>query len=123
MFQNRVPRASSIPRWKPDFENGWHGNPAARTSCGERRIRSSVSATMSPRAGHPPVALVHGRRVGILLDGVDALATEGAESGVETADPGEQVDERERRTRARSSCTNLDQIRQRPSGPSESLVS
>ena len=35
MFQNSVPRASSMPRWKPDLENGWHGNPAASTSCSE----------------------------------------------------------------------------------------
>ncbi len=53
MLKNRVPRASSMPRWKPDFENGWHGKPAARTSCSGTSIARSVSATMSPSAGMP----------------------------------------------------------------------
>ncbi len=53
MFQNRVPRASSIPRWKPDLENGWQGKPAASTSCFGTAIRPSVSSTMSPKALMP----------------------------------------------------------------------
>ena len=53
MFQKSVPRASSMPRWKPDFENGWHGKPAARTSCFGTRICPTVSSTMSPSGFMP----------------------------------------------------------------------
>ena len=98
MFQKRVPRASSIPRWKPDFENGWQGKPAARTSCGRHdHLRLGVGDDVAV-GRHTPVALVDRGCFGVLLDGVDALAAEGAERCVEPANSGEQVDESKRRT-------------------------
>ena len=78
MFQNSVPRVSSMPRWKPDLENGWQGKPAASTSCVGTFISSSVSATMSPSGFMPQLQLVDLGGLGVLLDGVDALAAEGA---------------------------------------------
>ena len=78
MFQNSVPRASSMPRWKPDFENGWQGKPAARTSCwGHAHLPVGVLDDV-PESRHPPVAFVDGRSCGVLLDCVDALAAEGS---------------------------------------------
>ena len=95
MFQNSVPRASSMPRWKPDLENGWHGKPAARTSCLGTFTTGSVSGTMSPCGWHVPVVLVDLGGSLVDLRGVDALAAQGAKRGVEAADAGEEVDEGE----------------------------
>ena len=40
MSWNNVPRVRSrMPCWYPDFENGWHGNPAHSTSCSGTRSR------------------------------------------------------------------------------------
>ena len=79
------------------MENGWHGKPAARTSCfGHRHLADGVLDDVAERVD-APVALVDRGCVGVLLDGVHALAAQRAERGVEAADPGEEVDEGERR--------------------------
>ena len=61
------------------------------TSC----VRNNVA-----KSSDPPVALVDRGRLRVLLDGVDALAAQRTERGVEATDAGEQVDEGERGSRA-----------------------
>ena len=109
MFQNSVPRVSSIPRWNPLFENGWHGKPAARTSaCGTVHLRvgqrHDVAADIWNCAASSGVSLAQRPQPVVVVDRdafrsislAKPLATGRVQRGVEPTDPSEEVGERER---------------------------
>ena len=87
-----------MPRWAPDLENGWHGNPG-----GEHVVRGDVHHRVGGVVGDvaeravAPVELIDLRGLRVDLDRVDALAAERGQGGGEPADAGEEVDEAERR--------------------------